>query len=90
MDRSAVLISGSRYITQFKSILAHFDLQVFHAYNLKKFKQQAPVILDHPLGLMRSVKSVDAENLNYLRSSWISYLQHLEDWVVALRLTDLK
>lgn len=76
MDRNTILISGSCYITHFKSILDHFGLTVYHALNLRRYKNQTqPVVLDHPLGLVRAIRAESSTSMNYLKASWLAFLQ---------------
>lgn len=83
MGRSKFLVSASQYAHLFRWQLKQCGVDLIMAdelicsSSLFELNQMPKVILDHPLGLSKSVKSFCLNDRNYVSSSWSAFLQGL-------------
>ena len=83
LGTNILLASASQYVSEFRWHLKQCGVDLMTADELVNtsalfaLNDMPKVVLDHPLGLSKSVRSFCLEDLNYVGSSWQALLQGL-------------
>ena len=88
MVGKSIILSGSQYIHCFDNFLRFRGIQYINQYRLAQYPIDSTVdnamyFLDHPMGLINQIVTLDKRDSDYLKSSWLSavyFLSKEEKW----------